>query len=204
MKTKELANHPGMRMREDAAIQFDLFERDHGIIGVNRAMVSEAEQQKFIDRWNLGGMYNRPPYLYEPKQPARDSEHVQGIAFDTSWITHTLKYGGDYGFYQRYSWDKPHFEFDPARVRVRPSTVEEALSQSSSNPIIDINSTLMIGTDDGRFEAYETWKAENSRGIISKIFFGGDGTTDLIPRLSEKDFKVAKTVWSQMKKDDRK
>lgn len=122
---RELKNHPGEVMQDEAAIQFDKFEDDHGVIGLNRVTVSEAEQQEAINRWDRGGAANRPPYLYEPKRPAKASTHVQGIAFDTSWITHCLKYAGDYGFYQQYSWDKPHFEFDSNRVKIRPTTQEE-------------------------------------------------------------------------------
>ncbi|WVX89728.1 endolysin protease M15 domain [Microbacterium phage Curie] len=120
MDIRELANHPGAFMRADAAVQFNLFEQNHGVISVNRALVSVAEQREVIRRWNVGGPANRPPNLYEPKQPPEDSEHVQGIAYDTSHVTHSLQYAGPYGFYQRYSWDKPHFEFDPGRVRIRP------------------------------------------------------------------------------------
>ena len=67
-----------------------------------------------------------------------------------------------------------------------------------ANPIIDVNSTLWIGRNDGTFEQYETWKAPNSRGIITHVFFGGKGTEDKIPKLNATDFEVAKTVWRQM------
>lgn len=77
--------------------------------------------------------------------------------------------------------------------------VEQILEDAMANPIIDVNSTLWIGRNDGTFEQYETWKAPNSRGIISKVFFGGKGgTEDKIPKLSAADFEVAKTVWRQM------
>ncbi|UVF60421.1 endolysin, protease M15 domain [Microbacterium phage PineapplePizza] len=120
METRELKHHPGIRMRSDAAIQLDKFEDDLGLITINRALVSVEAQRAVIRRWDIGGPANRPPNLYEPKRPPEASEHVQGIAFDTSHVTHCLRYAGAYGFYQRYSWDKPHFEFDPHRVRIRP------------------------------------------------------------------------------------
>lgn len=115
----ELKNHPGFHLRDDAAAQFDLYEELCGSVSVNRAAVSEAEQQKLIDRWNAGGKFNRPPYLYEPKRPARASAHVQEIAVDTSHVSRMLAEAEPFGFYQRYAWDKPHFEFDPTRVRIR-------------------------------------------------------------------------------------
>lgn len=118
-----LKNHPDFWMRDDAAAQLDLLEADHGLITVNSAGRTVPEQQELIDRWNRGGKFNRPPYLYEPKQPPRKSTHVAngGIAVDTSSISKMLKYGEAYGFYRPYDWDKPHFEFDPARVKIRPA-----------------------------------------------------------------------------------
>ncbi|MFJ4997100.1 hypothetical protein ACIP5T_03040 [Microbacterium sp. NPDC088619] len=77
--------------------------------------------------------------------------------------------------------------------------IEQLLEDAMANPIIDVDSTLWIARNDGTFEQYETWKAPNSRGIISKVFFGGKGgTDDKIPKLSAPDFEVAKTVWRQM------
>lgn len=118
-----LENHPGFWMRDDAAAQLDLFEADHGLITVNSAGRTVAEQDELIARWNRGGKFNRPPYLYEPKRPAKASAHVAngGIAVDTSSISKMLKYGEAYGFYRPYDWDKPHFEFDPSRVKIRPA-----------------------------------------------------------------------------------
>ena len=119
-----LRNHPGHWLRDDAAAQFDLLEADHGVISVNSAGRTVEEQNELIHRYYvIGGRWNRPPYLYAPARPALASNHVAngGIAVDTSHISHMLKYGEAYGFYQPHDWDKPHFEFDPARVRIRPS-----------------------------------------------------------------------------------
>ena len=72
-----------------------------------------------------------------------------------------------------------------------------------SNPIIsvpDSRGTLYIGTDQGEFVPYATPNSKNSRAIISKAFLGGPGgNTDTIPALSWVDFKVAQTVWRQMR-----
>lgn len=82
------------------------------------------------------------------------------------------------------------------------NNIQKTLEESMSNPIIsvpDSRGTLYIGTDRGDFVPYATPKAANSRGIISKVFYGGPGgTTDTIPALSWVDFEVAKTVWRQM------
>lgn len=118
-----LRNHPGHWLRDDAATQFDLLEADHGVISVNSAGRTEAEQNELIRRWDMGGAANRPPYLFEPARPALASNHVAngGIAVDTAHITHMLTYGEPYGFYRPYDWDVVHFEFDPARVRIQPT-----------------------------------------------------------------------------------
>lgn len=141
MDKRELKHHPGQWMRADAAIQLDKFEDDNGIISVNRAGVTVAEQQAVIDRWNRGGAANRPPNLYEPKQPPEDSEHVQGIAVDTSHITKMLRLAAPYGYYQRYAWDKPHFEFDPSRVRIRP-IVESMKEFGMIEQLIGVNNKV--------------------------------------------------------------
>jgi len=98
-------------------------ESHHGILEVNSAGRTEWEQQELIDRWDEGGASNRPPFLYEPKRPRRASSHVAdgGIAVDINApdIPAMLAHGEDYGFYRRYEWDKPHFEFDPKRVKIR-------------------------------------------------------------------------------------
>lgn len=120
MDIRELKHHPGVTMRADAAIQLDKFEDDLGVISINRALVTVAEQKAVIRRWDIGGPANRPPNLYEPKRPPEESEHVQGIAFDTSHVTHCLNHASPYGFYQRYAWDRPHFEFRQSLVRIRP------------------------------------------------------------------------------------
>lgn len=119
-----LANHPGAWLRADAAAQLDLFELHHGVIDLESAGRTEADQKELIRRWDEGGKYNRPPYLFEPKRPWYESTHVYdgGIAVDTSSIQKMLDHAEPYGFYRRYDWDKPHFEFDPARVKIRPST----------------------------------------------------------------------------------
>lgn len=108
-----LKNHPGFWLRDDVALQFDYFESQHGVITLNDAGRTAAEQQALIDRWDRGGTYNRPPYLFEPARPPYNSNHVAygGIAFDTASIEHCLKYGREYGFIRPYDWDVVHFEY---------------------------------------------------------------------------------------------
>ncbi|MFL0202117.1 peptidase [Exiguobacterium phage phiExGM16] len=119
-----LTNHPGQWMRDDAAASLDRLEADHGVISVNRAGVTVEEQQRVIDRWNEGGPANRPPFLYEPRRPPEDSEHVKngGCAFDTDHQSLMLSVGPAYGFFRTFDWDLPHFVYDPARDTKRPSS----------------------------------------------------------------------------------
>lgn len=116
-----LRNHKSFWMRDDAEASLARWEADHGIIGVNSAGRTEREQQEFIDRWDQGGKYNRPPYLYEPKRPASASAHVAngGRAFDTSEWRRFLKTCAAYGWVQVYDWDVVHFEYFPERDKHR-------------------------------------------------------------------------------------
>lgn len=116
-----LKNHPGYWLRSDAAASLARWEADHGWINVTSAGRYEWEQQALIDRWIRGGKYNRPPYLYNPKRPARASEHVKngGEAFDTNEHSRFRRTSADYGWWQPYEWDVVHFVYDPRRDKHR-------------------------------------------------------------------------------------
>lgn len=120
-----LRNHPQYWMRDDAEASLARWEADHGVIPVNSAGRYEWEQQELIDRWLRGGVWNRPPYLYEPKRPARASAHVAngGRAFDTPEWRRFLASCAPYGWRQVYDWDVVHFEYFPEydTMRNRPS-----------------------------------------------------------------------------------
>lgn len=112
-----LRNHPGYWMRDDAEASLARWEADHGVIPVSSAGRTQVEQQELIDRWNKGGKYNRPPYLYEPKRPAWASAHVAngGRAFDTPEWRKFLASSAEYGWLQVYDWDVVHFEYFPLK-----------------------------------------------------------------------------------------
>lgn len=122
MATKNLVNHPSYWLEAEAADSLARLERDHGVISINSAGRSEAEQQSLINRWDRGGWQNRPPYLYEPARPARTSPHVidGGTAIDTSEISRMLRISGKYGWYRSHSYDLVHFKYDPARDQMKP------------------------------------------------------------------------------------
>lgn len=109
----QLKYHPGFWLRDDAAAAFDAYEAKYGVISVNSAGRTKAEQQKLIDRWNKGGAANRPPYLYRPGMPASTSPHVidGGIAVDVSDYRRLKEHSEEFGFYWFGSGDPVHFNF---------------------------------------------------------------------------------------------
>lgn len=110
-----LHNHPGFWLRDDAAAALDRLEADHGEFTVTSAGRTVAEQQALIDRWFQGGVYNRPPYLYEPARPPETSGHVRdgGVAVDIAEHERFASVCGPYGFVRPFSWDIVHFEYRP-------------------------------------------------------------------------------------------
>lgn len=109
-----LRNHPGFWLRDDAAAQFDRAEADHGVFIVNSAGRTVAEQQTLINKWNQGGTYNRPPYLYKPAMPATASNHVAngGVAVDIGDWRRFAQVCERYGFKHSYPDSDPvHFDF---------------------------------------------------------------------------------------------
>lgn len=114
MQVTQLSGGRGW-LNAPAAASLERYEQDHGEQPVTSAGRSEAEQQSLIDRWDQGGVYNRPPYLYEPKRPAWAGTHVSGNALDVSNHREFAANAAAYGWWQPYSWDVVHFEYDPAR-----------------------------------------------------------------------------------------
>lgn len=106
-----LVNHPGMWLAPEAAAAINALEKEFGPIRINRAGVTKTEQQAAIDRWDRGGPANRPPFLYEPKRPAEESDHVPGLAVDV------YNYTGDRGKLEKYGFkwygpkDPVHYTF---------------------------------------------------------------------------------------------
>jgi peptidoglycan hydrolase-like protein with peptidoglycan-binding domain len=108
-----LKNHPGLWLRDDAAAAFDAYEDKYGRRTVNSAGRTVAEQQDAINRWNQGGTYNRPPYLYKPAMPATASEHVKGggLAVDIGDYQTFRRNSEEFGFFWWGDSDPVHFEF---------------------------------------------------------------------------------------------
>ncbi|WP_295105910.1 hypothetical protein [uncultured Microbacterium sp.] len=214
---------PGVQFVPDAAAAFRRADAQVRAefgrgIDVNSTYRSWADQMVMFINW---GRYvaGKGPYPGHSKavHPS-ESFHVAGIALDSDdWrIPRIVAILAENGFIRNrlhVSNENHHFEWLRNRDRnygkplgapesaggASTPEIESLLEDAMANPIIDVDSTLWIGRNDGTFEQYETWKATNSRGIISKVFFGGKGgTDDKIPKLSAPDFEVAKTVWRQM------
>lgn len=127
-----LKNHPGKTLRADAAASLERLEAQHGVITVNSAERTEAEQNELIHRYFVvGGAANRPPNLYAPARPATASKHVGGKAFDTPNIAHMLKYGPENGWFQNFAYDPVHFEYDPTRDQHAGGSTGGAISHAN-------------------------------------------------------------------------
>jgi peptidoglycan hydrolase-like protein with peptidoglycan-binding domain len=118
MAFKALKNHPTKKLRSDAADSLNRLEAKYGLVTVNSALRTRAEQQALINRWNRGGPANRPPYLYEPASLAK-ATHINGEAFDTSDIAKMLRVGADHGFVRTHLYDKVHFRYFPEKDKYR-------------------------------------------------------------------------------------
>ena len=109
-----LKHHPAFSLRDDAAAALNRAEDERGVIQINSAKRTAPQQQALINRWDAGGKYNRPPYLYNPARPAATSNHVRdgGVAIDTPNYQKFAQYCEAYGFRHTYpSGDPVHFEF---------------------------------------------------------------------------------------------
>lgn len=108
-----LKNHPGLWLRDDAAAAINALEDKYGPIVINSAGRTVAEQNSLIRRWDQGGKYNRPPYLYEPARPAERSNHVAngGIAVDVYNYTSDRAKLNEFGFQWYGPSDKVHYTF---------------------------------------------------------------------------------------------
>ena len=179
-----LRNHKGFWLRDDAAAAFNQAEADHGVFIVNSAGRTPAEQQELIDRWNRGGVRNRPPYLYKPAMPKTASNHVAngGVAVDLSDWRRFAQICGRYGFRHTYPNSDPvHFDFVGGVTSGRPTP--NATIQAQQNWLIsrgyDLGPTGADGIKGPKYAAavqkYQTFlRAYGYTGSIDGDW--GDGT----------------------------
>lgn len=112
--SRNLKNHPGLWLEDNAAVAFDRMEDEQGYINLSDAGRTVSQQQNLINRWRQGGPGNRPPSLFQPAMPAESSNHVRrgGVAFDTPEYNRVARFAAHYGFSHPYPGGDPvHFEW---------------------------------------------------------------------------------------------
>lgn len=122
----KLANHSEYWLRDDAAVAFNEYEAKYGIIRVTSAGRTIAEQNTLIARYDRGGIYNRPPYLYAPARPATASYHVRdgGIAIDSPDWQKFARHCEEFGFVHPYPYDPVHFEYRKRYSASSPASLQ--------------------------------------------------------------------------------
>lgn len=191
MSSRELKNHPGFFLEEAAAADFDMLEDRHGVFNVTSARRSVESQQQLIDRWNAGGKFNRPPYLYEPFRPASKGPHVKngGIAVDISDWQRFMRVMGEGNFTHPYDWDVVHFEHNGNRetlakesaIEYKPATeivnekgelnmqwiilvlVAPGSTDNNNMVLINMETREMINLGNSEHSAVRAYYAENHK-----------------------------------------
>jgi peptidoglycan hydrolase-like protein with peptidoglycan-binding domain len=111
--TTALKNHPGMWLADAPANAINALEDKYGVIKINDAGRTPETQQSLINRWYQGGTYNRPPYLYQPYEPAENGPHVRngGEAVDVYNYTDDRAKLNEFGFEWYGPSDPVHYTF---------------------------------------------------------------------------------------------
>ncbi|QIN93917.1 endolysin [Microbacterium phage Arete] len=103
-----LKNHPGMWLRDDAAAAINALEDKYGVIRINSAGRTVAEQNDLIRRYDRG-----EPGIFKPARPAERSNHVAngGIAVDVYNYTSDRAKLNEFGFQWYGPSDPVHYTF---------------------------------------------------------------------------------------------
>ncbi|QWY81842.1 endolysin [Microbacterium phage Honk] len=121
-----LKNHPGMWLRDDAAAAINALEDKYGVIRINSAGRTVAEQQELINRWHRGDRAG----LFRPAEPAETSNHVAhgGIAVDVYNYNDDRAKLQEFGFVWYGPSDPVHYTFKgwnpPAAPASAPAAVD--------------------------------------------------------------------------------
>lgn len=110
--TTALKYHPGMWMEDNAANAINALEDKYGPIIINRAGVTEADQQAIIDAWDRGDREG----LFPPARPAKESNHVKygGISVDVYNYTDDRAKLNEFGFEWYGPSDVVHYTYTGA------------------------------------------------------------------------------------------
>ena len=103
-----LKNHPGMWLRDDAAAAINALEDKYGVIRINSAGRTVAEQNKLIRDYDRG-----VPNIFNPARPAETSNHVRngGTAVDVYNYTSDRAKLNEFGFQWYGPSDPVHYTF---------------------------------------------------------------------------------------------
>lgn len=184
---RPLKHHPSILMRNDAADALDALEDKYGPIIINRGSVSEAVQQGLIDRWNKGGPANRPPFLYQPKSPARSSDHVQGIGLDVYNYTDDRAKLKEFGYEWYGKSDPVHYTF---RGWNKPKPVPPPVIEEDDDMPVTVG--WEVSPKSGRYHFYTVdneFISHNVSDNQKKVTRNVNSVRDEEHKLSPEDFK---------------
>lgn len=180
-----LKNHPGMWLNDSAGPDFDAYEDKYGIIPLSDAGRLVSTQQHLIDLWHIGGPANRPPYLFQPFEPAEGSNHVKngGQAIDTPQYEKFKQHCQEFGFVWLGAGDPVHFDHKGGRVTgggTAPSSATQVTRDRQNWLNTSRSAGLVVDGVEGpatkaAYKAYQTFlKAYGYTGTIDGIW--GSGT----------------------------
>lgn len=184
-----LKNHPGMWLRDDAAAAINALEDKYGVIVINSAGRTVADQQKIIDDYDNG-----VPGIYMPYRPAEGSPHVRngGIAVDIFNYTDDRAKMEEFGFKWAYGMDDPvHYDYigwDGGNVITQPNQrkadsdgVRARKAPNTQAEVVD--ASFLAPNEVGTFAGYVIGETVNGlnvwlKGAYSGLFFWIGGFTD--------------------------
>ena len=160
-----LKNHPGMWLRNDAADAINALEDKYGVIKINSAGRTEAEQQHLIDLWDSGHRSG----LYAPARPASTSNHVRdgGIAVDVYNYTSDRAKLNEFGFEWYGPTDPVHYTF-----KGRPDT---NIGRVTVNRSVEDVQRVVGAAVDGKYGPDTTAKVkawQAARGLVADGIWG--------------------------------
>lgn len=196
-----LKNHPGMWLRDDAAAAINALEDKYGVIRINSAGRTPAEQNELIRRWDRGGWQNRPPYLYEPARPAERSNHVAngGIAVDVYNYTSDRAKLNEFGFEWYGNGDRVHYTFIGRTSNTPPTSAAwNPFGISYCAGLQKIANLYGAGT-----EIDQRWGSKSARGFAQylRTNWGYKGNDELGPVMWAAIARWLRTRWGYVGND---
>lgn len=181
-----LKNHPGMWLRDDAAAALNALEDKYGVIRINSAGRTVAEQNDLIRRFDAG-----EPGIYIPARPAETSTHVRngGEALDVYNYTDDRAKLEEFGFEWFGPRDKVHYTFRGwagansaigATTRLKGTAWVRSVQDKFRRLGHDLGKGGVDGIDGPRFVEIARWEQE--RGGLTVDGIVGDLTNAHLDR----------------------